>query len=618
MAEAASYPRHVEAQRYRLVERIGQGGMATVWRAEDSALGRHVAVKVLLPFVAERAEASERFAREARALAGIRHPNVLQLFDYLPALGDEPARLVMELLAGPSLHRFVVDAGTPLPEIAALIGAEVAAGLAAVHARGIVHRDVKPENVILDGGRIVLTDFGIAHIQLADRTALTAAGAIIGSPAYMSPEQARGDDVDARSDQFSLGSLMYFLATGAAPFAGPHPLVVMQKIDRCEFQPLGAKNARVPAWLDRIVRRCLSRDPEARYADAGALSDALRRGLADDGLDDPAAELRRYFSAPPAYNGALVERIVPRRLADAEAALDRGDRTRALASIERVLQLDPGHARARSLFERLSRRRERRTLVWLAAAMLTLALAGPLAWLRWHAPSAPRPIAVAPEVIAAPNRVEPPPVDAREREPARGVAPQATDLARLVEPKPTDPAKGARPRPPHAMRAAAPPAATSPVVTEPPPPTEPPPRGPVAADTPAQLSVHTSPWCELTVDGRSVGRTPQRLQLPPGSYALSCKNPAGGRFDRTIALAPGASEEVRESLATVELRLSLRRGDAVAVDRGPATPSPRPVGLGRRHIDLYSAGQIVDTAYVEVRASGCRLTDTPTLHCESP
>ncbi len=581
--------------------------MATVWRAEDEALGRQVAVKVLLPFVAERPEAGERFAREARALAGIRHPNVLQLFDYLPALGEEPARLIMELLQGPSLHRFVVDAGAPLPEVAALVGAEVAAGLGAVHARGIVHRDVKPENVLLDGGRVVLTDFGVARVQLAERSALTQTGAIIGSPAYMSPEQARGEEVDVRSDQFSLGSLLYFLSTGAAPFSGPHPLVVMQKIDHGDYQPAGAKNPRVPAWLDRIIRRCLARDPAARFPDASSLAEALLRGLADDGLADPGAELKRYFADPPAYNAGLPERIVPVRLADAEAALARGDRTRALASIERVLQLDPRHERALVLFERSSRRTGRRLLQGVGVALLAFALAAPLAWMRWHAGPQRAPVS---SVASLPPS---PPTETAIGQPPAVRAP-------VPDPPVPDPPKPEHPRPVRvAKTASAPsfPVESAPIAAPRPvevvsPPLE-------RAPTTGQLTVHTAPWCELAVDGKPVGRTPQSLTLAAGPHRLACENPSGARFERSVELAAGETQRIEERLtATAELRPSLHRGDALAIDGASASRAARTVSVGRHRVSLLSAGQVLDARWLDVPAAGCRLSDTPDLHCENP
>ncbi|HEY1586219.1 MAG TPA: serine/threonine-protein kinase, partial [Polyangia bacterium] len=154
--------------RYRLVDKLGQGGMATVYRAEDPTLGRQVAVKVMHPFIAARSEAGSRFEREAKAVAGLRHPNVMALHDYAPASPDHPAYLVMELLKGPSLQRFLVDHGAPLAEVAAMLGLRIAQALGAAHAHGIVHRDVKPENVMFDGHRVVLCDFGIARIVAAD------------------------------------------------------------------------------------------------------------------------------------------------------------------------------------------------------------------------------------------------------------------------------------------------------------------------------------------------------------------------------------------------------------------------------------------------------------------
>jgi serine/threonine-protein kinase len=286
--------------RYRLVERLGQGGMATVYRAEDPTLGREVAVKVMHPFVAERSEASQRFEREARAIAGLRHPNVLALYDYQPAAGETPAYLVMELLSGPSLRGFLEQHGAPLCEVGAMIGLAVARALGAAHARAIVHRDVKPENVMLDGARVVLCDFGIARMALEE--GVTASGTLLGSPAYMSPEQAAGEEIDARSDLFALGSLLYQLATGALPFVAAQPLGTLARIARGEHAPPTAKNPRVPRWLEQVIERCLQVDRAARFASAEEVVAALEAGLSGDGLRDADAELASYLRDPPEYN----------------------------------------------------------------------------------------------------------------------------------------------------------------------------------------------------------------------------------------------------------------------------------------------------------------------------
>ena len=586
--------------RYRLVEKIGQGGMATVWRADDLALGRQVAIKVLLSFVAERTDSAERFEREARALAGIRHANVLQLYDYLPAEADEPARLVMELLSGPPLHRFVVERGTPLPEVAALIVAEVAAGLVAVHARGIVHRDVKPENIILDEGRVVLTDFGVARVAVQERSALTQTGAIIGSPTYMSPEQARGEEIDARSDQFALGSMLYFLCTGAAPFSGAHPLVVMQRIDRGEYLPPGAKNPRVPTWLERLIKKSLQRSAEARFADMIALLAALRAGLADDGLTEPTVEVRRYFADPQAYNEELDERLVRHRLADAERAWQRGERARALSSVGRVLQIDARHERALALLQLLSRAGARRWMALAALAVIVVAGLGavPLrAWLRHRAaePALVTTAVVALDPVALPAELPP-------------------DLS-SSPPAPSSPAvvKLGRPR-------------LRPIVANPGPPAAPVVPA-AAADVPAQervvaparLSVRTAPWCELTVDGKHLGRTPQTLTLEGGRHALHCVSASGAILDRSFELVAGEHRVVEERLvATAELRPKLTRGDTVRVDDDDIGPGGHTASVGRHRVTLLKDGAIIDTRWVDLPPTGCRLLDAPELHCEHP
>ncbi|HEX9102058.1 MAG TPA: serine/threonine-protein kinase, partial [Polyangia bacterium] len=330
--------------RYRLVDKLGQGGMATVYRAEDPALGRQVAVKVMHPFIAERSEAGSRFEREAKAVAGLRHPNVMLLHDYAPASAEHPAYLVMELLGGPSLQRFLVEHGAPLAEVAAMLGLRIAQALGAAHAHGVVHRDVKPENVMFDGHRVVLCDFGIARVVAAD--GVTATGAVLGSPAYMSPEQASGGEIDARSDQFSLGTLLYQLATGALPFAGTTPLVTMAKIVKGDHPPPSAKNARVPPYLERVIERLLRAAPAERFPSVDACAEALRDGLAADGFADVDAELAAYLRDPAGYNAAAERRIVDAALAQAEAARARGETARALAAAGRVLAWRPDDARA--------------------------------------------------------------------------------------------------------------------------------------------------------------------------------------------------------------------------------------------------------------------------------
>jgi serine/threonine-protein kinase len=607
----------VSDERYRLVEKIGQGGMATVWRAEDRTLGRTVAVKRLLPGLGERGEAAERFAREARVLAGIRHANVLQLHDYLPAEGEEPARLVMELLSGPSLQRFVVDAGAPLPEVAALLGAEVAAGLSAAHAREIVHRDVKPENVILDAGRVVLTDFGVARVAASERSALTHTGAIIGSPTYMSPEQARGEEVDARSDQFSFGAMIYFLATGAAPFSASHPLAVMQKIEQGVYQPLGARNPRVPGWLDRVVHRCLQHAPSARYANVDALATALAAGLADDGFADAAAELRRYFADPPAYNAALPARIVAARIERAERAFADGDRARSLACIERVLQLDDQHPRARALLQRLERGVRRARVAALVGACALLAVGG------WAGARALRHGMTPPPVPVLAAMSVPPAASAVSVAPAKDAPVAVLPTPAIAKP----PSKRSSSAHVIASVASAPPIiAPAPAEAPPPPPppttttttTAPAPPVPSAAPAVAKLIVRTAPWCNLSVDGKLAGRTPQTLSLPPGKHALVCENPSGARLERNVELTPGAELVVQEALGSALLTPVLTRGDSIVLDADAASPAARHAVPGRHRVTLLRAGATLEARWIDLPPGGCRLVDSPALSCEGP
>ena len=204
--------------RYRVTGELGRGGMATVYRAHDPQLGRDVAIKVMHGAFAGRSDLEARFRREARAVAAIKHDGIVDVYDFAPAAAGEPGYIVTEIVEGPTLRALCDQhGGRLLPEVTALIAARIAGALGAAHARGIVHRDVKPDNVMFDLAgagpvRALLTDFGIAHMTEAET--MTATGAIVGSPIYMSPEQARGQDILPASDVFSLGVMLYHVTTG--------------------------------------------------------------------------------------------------------------------------------------------------------------------------------------------------------------------------------------------------------------------------------------------------------------------------------------------------------------------------------------------------------------------
>jgi len=242
--------------KYELLDEIGHGGMATVYRARDAKLDRLVAIKVLHPHLQKAPEARVRFTREAQSVAKLEHPHIVQVYDYSGEDSDE-SFIAAELLTGPTLKRFAEDHPEIPPEIAACMGLQIARALGAAHARGIVHRDVKPENVMLHERRLVkLTDFGIA--QMVDSQSFTATGQILGSPGHMAPEQIEGGDVDARTDLFSLGTVLYFLAVGRLPFTGRNPHQVLKRIVDGEVaDPLRIRPA-LGAPLRAIILKALT------------------------------------------------------------------------------------------------------------------------------------------------------------------------------------------------------------------------------------------------------------------------------------------------------------------------------------------------------------------------
>lgn len=278
---ASAGPSVRQVGRYTILERLGRGGMATVFKAHDPAIGRDVAIKFLHASLSEDEEYRERFLQEARAAGGLSHPNIVIVHDVGEI--DHRPYMAMELLDGESLAD-VMAGGQPMPvRDVVIMGIQLARALGYAHARGIVHRDIKPGNLMrLKGTQTVkVTDFGIAHVESAGKEQRTRVGDILGTPQYMSPEQAQGETIDGRSDLFSSGILLYQMLTGQRPFAGDSIVALAMKIAKDDPVPIEKLRPDVPASLRRVVERCLAKPRDRRFQTGQELSDALSRVLAE-------------------------------------------------------------------------------------------------------------------------------------------------------------------------------------------------------------------------------------------------------------------------------------------------------------------------------------------------
>ena len=261
---------------YKLISRLGAGGMGEVWRAEDTRLQRFVAIKILSEHIANDPEWKARFLREARTIAQMNHPNIATIYSIEQE--GETFFIAMELVEGESLAT-VLAQGKLEPREAVRILRQVAEALAEAHEKGVVHRDVKPDNIIVSKRVVKVLDFGIAKqlVSTTESPTLTQGGMIVGTPFYMSPEQALGRPVDARSDIFSLGVVLYEALAGKRPFEGEAVTETMMNIIMTEPPDLAVIAPAVPPSLAAVVRRALQKKPENRFPTAGELVDALDR-----------------------------------------------------------------------------------------------------------------------------------------------------------------------------------------------------------------------------------------------------------------------------------------------------------------------------------------------------
>src|SRR3954451_19852417 len=293
--------------RYRIMRKLGAGGMANVYLAEDQELGRRVAIKILNERHAGDEQFVERFRREAKNAAGLSHPNIVSIYDRGEAEGTY--YIAMEYLDGKSLKELILERGPAPVSVAVDYARQILAALRFAHRNGLVHRDIKPHNVLVDGeGHLKVTDFGIAR---AGASQMTEEGSIIGTAQYLSPEQARGTQVDQTSDLYSLGIVLYEMLTGAVPFTGDSPVEIAMKHLSATPPSVSVKRPDVPRSLDQVVLRALAKDPSARYQSAEEMDADLERVGRGLGVSRATEEAATTILSSAAFADGAATSIVP-------------------------------------------------------------------------------------------------------------------------------------------------------------------------------------------------------------------------------------------------------------------------------------------------------------------
>jgi serine/threonine-protein kinase len=289
--------------RYRIVERLGRGGMASVFKAHDPSIDRVIAIKFLHAAFCEDAEYRERFLREARAAGMLSHPNIVTVHD----VGEIDGRpyMAMELIEGEPMNAVMARGPMPVRDVL-VCGIQLAKALDYAHGKGIVHRDIKPSNMVLlpDAHTVKVMDFGIAHLASTGGVQHTRVGEVLGTPQYMSPEQTRGARIDGRSDLFSVGIILYQMLSGQAPFQGDSVVALAMQIANEDPVPVEQLRPELPQSVRRIVERCLAKQPERRFQTGAELADAIGTALRD--LDEEARSQGRARIVPLRLKWALM------------------------------------------------------------------------------------------------------------------------------------------------------------------------------------------------------------------------------------------------------------------------------------------------------------------------
>jgi serine/threonine-protein kinase len=520
--------------RYEILGPLGRGGMGMVYKAHDRTLDETVAIKILRPDFAQDPRMAQRFKSESKLARKVRHKNVCAIHDF----GEEQGLLFisMELIEGTDLKRVVKEQGALPPDRAFDVAIQVADGLQAVHEAGIIHRDLKTPNIMLDPRGVArLMDFGVAKLE-AGETSATASGHVLGTPDYMSPEQAQGEKVDFRCDIYALGIVIYEIFAGRVPFRGDTPLATLLKQIH-DAPPLeGPEAAPIPDPLRPVLRRALAKEPAYRYASAGDLADALRKAreacksavAATAAFDTPTLTAVRPVTDP------LRRPALPR----ADPAPPRRRVRRVTAALSVVALASAAVLLAAALLARRDAPKE--AAAALASAVpstVPIAASSPAPDPPFAATAAPPPVeASAPPTPEAPRRTPPPRPAPRiaEQKAASAASPVASPPVASPPATPT-PSATATPAPTPVPAAAAVSTASAPAE-----PGAASPSPPQPEQSRGLLQVSVIPWGNVFVDGKLVGTTPMdKIELSAGRHTVRFEHPSYLPIEGDVTIQPG-------------------------------------------------------------------------------
>jgi eukaryotic-like serine/threonine-protein kinase len=515
--------------KYEVMQKIGEGGMATVYRGRHTTLGRDVAIKVLHPHLSSTDRNRKRFAREAQAIERLDHENILKILDYSGETGDK-CYIIMELIEGPTLKQLIEERQRLPSEVVAIIGIELAKALDYAHQIGLVHRDLKPENVMLRrDGTVKLTDFGIA--RFIDDAQLTMTGTLVGSPAYMSPEQAMEKPIEPNSDLFSLGTLLYHLVCGQLPFTGSNPSIILRNIIECNYVPPNEVAADISTPLSSLITKLLQTKPDDRPLNGDAVIKDFHAVFSEASIEpnDMDWQLRVWLSDPDGYESRLNSKLLDSLLVQGRLRLEEQDHLGAQPLFNRLLSIDPENLEALEILQSIhhipqdTAKRQFLPLYW----SFPLITAGILAFAFWPSPQ---------EEVQDVLESEQPDQNKKAVQPFEEPPTSPVELAeKPAEPRQPKVATAAKPilgakvnlRPNRQKKNIVPKEAEN----------TPPAMGKVRVTVPAS-------WADIWIDGKKYGRTGQieAIDVEPGSHELRLENDFAMPYQQTFTVSPGESK----------------------------------------------------------------------------